>query len=108
LQFLWPFSDRAWVYPIVSYGDLGTTAIFLIEMFVLYRWQARAQLIACASLLLVRSLCQFALVDEFRIKSGFGHRRNMPNAMTVVCHHPSGLSPYMTAFDLHLYNFSLG
>jgi hypothetical protein len=50
---LWPFSERSWVYPIVPYGDLGATGIFIAEMFALYRWPARATTIAWISLPLV-------------------------------------------------------
>jgi membrane-bound metal-dependent hydrolase YbcI (DUF457 family) len=53
LPLLWPFSDRTWVFPAVAYGDLGATAIFIIEMFCLVRWPARAQFIAWISLSLV-------------------------------------------------------
>jgi hypothetical protein len=33
----WPFSSRGWAFPIVPWGDLGATLIFIVEMFVLYR-----------------------------------------------------------------------
>jgi hypothetical protein len=53
LKFLWPFSQREWSYPVVPWGDLATTLVFVAEMFALLRWPGRAQLIAVASLLAV-------------------------------------------------------
>ena len=53
LPLLWPFSERAWVYPIVPYGDLGATGLFIAEMFALYKWPLRATAIAWISLSLV-------------------------------------------------------
>jgi hypothetical protein len=51
LPLLWPFSDRAWAYPIVPWGDIGATLIFIAEMFALYRWPRRAQAIACLAMI---------------------------------------------------------
>jgi hypothetical protein len=51
LPLLWPFSHQGWAYPILDWGDLGPVLIFIGAMFALYHWPARAQLIACASLL---------------------------------------------------------
>jgi membrane-bound metal-dependent hydrolase YbcI (DUF457 family) len=53
LQLLWPFSERSWAYPILPWGDLGATLIFVVEMFALYRWPTRMQLIAILTLLSV-------------------------------------------------------
>jgi hypothetical protein len=46
----WPFSSRGWVWPLVAWGDLGATLIFIGEMFALYRWPAQAQRIAALTL----------------------------------------------------------
>jgi hypothetical protein len=46
LSLLWPFSKHKWAFPIVAWGDLGATLIFVAEMFALYRWPGRAQRIA--------------------------------------------------------------
>lgn len=51
LPLLWPFSQERWVWPIVPWGDLGATLIFIAEMFALYRWPTRAQAIAALTLL---------------------------------------------------------
>jgi hypothetical protein len=51
IQVFWPFSDQGWVWPLVAWGDLTTTLIFVGEMFALYCWPKRAQLIAVATLL---------------------------------------------------------
>jgi hypothetical protein len=53
LLLLWPFSNKPFVYPIVPYGDLGATLIFVVEMFCLYGWRARAQILAAVTLILV-------------------------------------------------------
>lgn len=50
LQLLWPFSRHQWAHPIVPWGDVGATVIFVVEMFALYRWPSRAQPIAWLSL----------------------------------------------------------
>jgi len=53
LPLLWPFSNRGWTYPSVPWGDMGTTFIFIAEMFVLYRWPAKARWISGATLIVV-------------------------------------------------------
>jgi hypothetical protein len=51
IPLLWPFSEREWSFPIVSWGDLGPTVIFLVEMFALARWRRHAQLLAWIALI---------------------------------------------------------
>lgn len=46
LELLWPFSTRTWAFPIVPWGDVGATLVFIAEMFALYRWPARSELTA--------------------------------------------------------------
>jgi hypothetical protein len=55
VPLLWPFSERGWSFPILAWGDLGPTVIFLAEMFALYRWRNYAQLLAWITLLVVGS-----------------------------------------------------
>jgi hypothetical protein len=55
LQLLWPFSDEGWVWPLVAWGDMTTTLLFIGEMFALYRWPGRSQVIAVLTLLLVHA-----------------------------------------------------
>ncbi len=50
VKALWPFSDQGWAAPVVPWGDLGTTLIFVLEMFALYRWPKRAALVAWLTL----------------------------------------------------------
>jgi membrane-bound metal-dependent hydrolase YbcI (DUF457 family) len=50
LQLFWPFSTRGWCFPILPWGDLGATILFIVEMFLLYRWPYRARIIAWGSL----------------------------------------------------------
>jgi len=51
LKLLWPFSAREWSWPVLVWGDLGPTALFVAEMFALYRWPARSRLLAALTLL---------------------------------------------------------
>jgi membrane-bound metal-dependent hydrolase YbcI (DUF457 family) len=53
VQVLWPFSERGWAWPLLAWGDLLITAIFIVEMFALYRWPRRPQVIAVLTLLAV-------------------------------------------------------
>jgi hypothetical protein len=53
IQLLWPVSRRPWAYPIVPWGDVGATLLFVAEMFAVYRWPRRAQSIALVTLLAV-------------------------------------------------------
>jgi hypothetical protein len=53
VPLLWPFSPRGWSLPLLGWGDLGPTLVFIGEMFALYRWPARAQLLAWLALLAV-------------------------------------------------------
>jgi membrane-bound metal-dependent hydrolase YbcI (DUF457 family) len=53
LPLLWPFSRRNWVIPVLRWGDLGATLLFIAEMFALYRWPSRATGIAWLTLMLV-------------------------------------------------------
>jgi hypothetical protein len=50
LQLLWPFSRRNFAYPIIQWGDVGATIIFVVEMFALYRWPRLARTIASLTL----------------------------------------------------------
>ncbi len=50
LQLFWPFSHRGWAHPVVPGGNLGTTILFVVEMFALYLRPRRATLIAWVSL----------------------------------------------------------
>jgi membrane-bound metal-dependent hydrolase YbcI (DUF457 family) len=53
VNLFWPFSDHAWVYPMVPWGDPGTTLIFVGGMFAMVRWPSRVQIIAATTLGLV-------------------------------------------------------
>jgi membrane-bound metal-dependent hydrolase YbcI (DUF457 family) len=59
LQLLWPFSEQGWVWPLVAWGDLTTTVIFIGEMFALYLWPRHAQAIALLTLLCVHGYIGF-------------------------------------------------
>lgn len=50
MPLLWPLSNQGWSLPIVPWGDLGATVIFIGEMFVLYRWPRHTRLIAWLTL----------------------------------------------------------
>ncbi|MHB8862831.1 MAG: metal-dependent hydrolase [Pirellulaceae bacterium] len=53
LKLFWPFSERGIVYPLVPWGDVGVTLVFVAGMFALYRWRDQARWIAGATLALV-------------------------------------------------------
>ncbi|HUT92095.1 MAG TPA: metal-dependent hydrolase [Thermoguttaceae bacterium] len=53
LRLLWPFSDRLWAYPMVSWGDPGATLVFVVGMFAMIRWRRHRRLIAGLTLTLV-------------------------------------------------------
>ena len=62
LKLLWPVSDRGWVFPLVPWGDIGVTIVFVGGMFAMLRWRARVQWIACMTLL---SVVSYILVRGF-------------------------------------------
>lgn len=53
LKLFWPFSERGVVYPLVPWGDVGVTLVFVIGMFAMYRWRAHVSGIAGGTLGLV-------------------------------------------------------
>ena len=53
LQLWWPFSSQGFVFPMVHWGDVGVTIIFVIGMFSMVRWRERIQPIALITLMLV-------------------------------------------------------
>jgi hypothetical protein len=68
LELLWPFSTRGWAYPIVPWGDLGATLIFVGEMFALYlrpRWAQRLAWLTLALVVLYVTL-RWWLAGEIR------------------------------------------
>lgn len=50
VRLLWPFSDRAWVYPMVPWGDPCVSVIFAAGMFGMLRWPGRLERVAGATL----------------------------------------------------------
>ena len=53
VPLLWPFSNVAWAYPLVLWGDIGATLIFVAGMFAMLRWRAWTRTIATGTLGLV-------------------------------------------------------
>jgi membrane-bound metal-dependent hydrolase YbcI (DUF457 family) len=53
VPLLWPFSSAACAYPLVPWGDIGATVIFVAAMFAMLRWPARIRAIAAGSLIAV-------------------------------------------------------
>jgi membrane-bound metal-dependent hydrolase YbcI (DUF457 family) len=51
VPLFWPFSDHGYAVPLVPWGDLGATLIFIAGMFALYRSRSRPWLIAAILLL---------------------------------------------------------
>ena len=50
---LWPFSRRDWAFPMVPWGDVGTTLVFAAGMLATARFHSRSRSIAVATLILV-------------------------------------------------------
>jgi hypothetical protein len=50
VPLLWPFSRQGWAAPIVPWGDVTVTVLFVGEMFALYRWPRRDRAIAALAL----------------------------------------------------------
>jgi hypothetical protein len=53
VQVLWPFTDRAWVYPCVHWGDIGITLIFAAGALLMLWKPQRIRLLAAITLLAV-------------------------------------------------------
>jgi len=50
LKLLWPFSQQGFIHPLVRWGDIGVTLIFVTGMFAMLRWRRRVRWIACVTL----------------------------------------------------------
>lgn len=50
LKLLWPFSQQGFVYPMVRWGDVGVTLIFVAGIFAMLRWRRHVRAIACGTL----------------------------------------------------------
>lgn len=46
VKLLWPFSDRGWVCPMVPWGDVGISLVFVAGMFATIKWPSRTRIIA--------------------------------------------------------------
>jgi len=53
VPLFWPFSRTEWAYPLVPWGNIGTTVILAISMFLMVRWPTRIRSIAISSLMVV-------------------------------------------------------
>jgi membrane-bound metal-dependent hydrolase YbcI (DUF457 family) len=50
VPLLWPFSRCGYSFPLVPWGDLGVTLLFVGAMFALYRWPRSARAVATLTL----------------------------------------------------------
>jgi hypothetical protein len=50
VPLLWPWDRHGWALPIVPWGDVTMTLVFVGEMFALYRWPSRDRIIAALTL----------------------------------------------------------
>jgi membrane-bound metal-dependent hydrolase YbcI (DUF457 family) len=53
IRLFWPFSDRFWAYPMVSWGDPAVTVVFAGGMFAMVRWPSRLRTVAGLTLTFV-------------------------------------------------------
>ena len=59
VKLFWPFADDGFVYPLISWGDVGVTIIFVLGMFAMLRWKNKTALIA--RLTLIAAFCYIIL-----------------------------------------------
>ena len=50
LKLFWPFSDRAYAFPVIRWGDPLPTVILVAGMFAMLRWRTRVQGLAALTL----------------------------------------------------------
>lgn len=53
VPLFWPFSNTAYAYPLLRWGDIGATVILAVGMFAMLRWPGRIQALAAGSLLAI-------------------------------------------------------
>jgi membrane-bound metal-dependent hydrolase YbcI (DUF457 family) len=70
LPLLWPYSERGWVFPLVQWGDLVPTGIFIAGMLAMARWPARLQSLALLTLALVGVYFALRGLDRCSLSSG--------------------------------------
>jgi hypothetical protein len=60
LRLWWPFSDRAYSFPLVPWGDVGVSVIFALGIIAMLRWRMRVQLLSAITLatVLVYIVCR--------------------------------------------------
>lgn len=51
LKLFWPFFAEAYVFPVVRWGDVLPTLIFVLGMFAMLRWRSHVQGLAALTLL---------------------------------------------------------
>jgi hypothetical protein len=51
LKLLWPFSQQAYVWPVVHWGDVVPTVLLVGGMFAMLRWRSRVQVLAALTIL---------------------------------------------------------
>jgi inner membrane protein len=68
----WPFARWGWVYPLVPWGDVGITVVFVAGMFAMLRWQSRSRIIAALTLC---GVCAYIALRGTVVErlSGAGH-----------------------------------
>jgi len=59
IQPYWPFHEQGYVWPLVSWGDLTATVLFIATMFAVYRWPQRARGIALLCLIALHGYIGF-------------------------------------------------
>jgi hypothetical protein len=50
LPLLWPWNHTAWAYPLVPWGDIGTSVVLAAGMFAMVRYPKRRSIIAIGAL----------------------------------------------------------
>lgn len=53
LCLFWPMSDKGYVYPLVPWGDIGASVLFMLGVLAMLRWRRNLQSISACTLVTV-------------------------------------------------------
>ena len=83
----WPFSPFAMAYPLVLWGDIGVTLLFVAGMFAMFRWRPATRTIAASVLAMV--IGYIAVRGCLLNSAAFGRFENSTTSRSE----PDGLRP---------------
>ena len=85
LKLFWPFSARAYVFPVVRWGDVLPTLIFVVGMFAMLRWRSHVRGLGCVDPSGFRRLhCSKSLHSPLLMRADQNaNNKNAPQSMTA-------------------------